>query len=1016
MTFDSMAERHAESAQHLPAFHDLNLTGIKDKVAQILQLIGRDSLFREYTLHDISHVDEMLCILDWLIPTKTQQVMTPADWLLIVLSVYFHDVGMLVTKAEFEARSQSGFPTFCEDELFAGDEGIEYRSKVLALGAEADQFLYEEFVRRYHADRIADWINGRANVHQGVSTATATEVTSVLSALPREFRADLSLVCQSHHLADLANLAKYKISQPYGNSDAETANVHYAALLLRSADLLHINANRTPSVMFRLIDPQDPVSQREWAKQSSVRRVRPKKAVGGDVRSSDEPSQDTIEVFATFQEANGFFGLTSFLRYAEDQLIQTSDWARMAAEQQDAPYVLPWRRIDDTEVTATGFLPEKLGFSLDQDRILDLLTGHTLYGDSDVVIREVVQNALDATRLQMMLDGQPSEKGIVKIHWASTSRTLTIRDNGTGMSQSVIERNLLRAGASLYQEDTFKRQHPDFSPISRFGIGVLSTFMIADRVEITTCSPDDEEARHLTLRSVHGRYLVQLLDKSTDERARSLAPHGTEVTLRLRASVELTKVLDIVKRWVVVPKCSVTAQVDDTQPVPIGFASPGAALEAVIEQLGQEVVKDSKPANGAIKVLEEERDGVVLAFAVMWSEYFREWEFLGAPTTDNLLLGTCVEGIRVEDSAPGFSDAPILAICNASGPGAPKTNVARSGLEHTPERVGLLRSIYCTYFSHVTTECAALSSHRGESITRAAQEAHILLSPLFRESDFDREFRRRNRAESSIVDIGLFEAESRRHRFLLVEAEGIRDMRAADILLDEAVVWTVDSEFVRAAEHLLREIPSHATLRSLAEAFATESFSPPAGTMLIGYDPDWFPHRVGLRDRVVGQIIIRPEQKRADLGWIHGTETDRWVSFATESGKRDLMVAATMPEGDGLESVVGVRAHGTLYLLADVPAGEYLLQLMGRSSGDAYGQRAQAIASSCVLSFLTAYKRPVDVDDFVERSLASDIRGVRSQALQGLIDRDALADALRATRSNIFDTWAWSRRTDTTEI
>src|SRR5258705_13862694 len=100
------------------------------------------------------------------------------------------------------------------------------------------------------------------------------------------------------------------------------------------------------------------------------------------------------------------------------------------------------------------------------------------------------------------------------------------------MTQQIIERHLLRVGSSRYQDPNFKKQFPEFAAISRFGIGVLSTFMVADSVEITSCHPDDAEARQLSLRSVHGKYLIRLLPKDSVE-TKSLAPHGTRVKLRL---------------------------------------------------------------------------------------------------------------------------------------------------------------------------------------------------------------------------------------------------------------------------------------------------------------------------------------------------------------------------------------------------------------------------------------------------------------------------------------------------
>ena len=94
------------------------------------------------------------------------------------------------------------------------------------------------------------------------------ELDGLLDALPEAFRRDLGTVCESHHLDDLADLKKYRVSQPYGNTSSATANVQYAAIVLRTVDLLHMTSDRTPSVAFKLISPTDPISQREWAKQT----------------------------------------------------------------------------------------------------------------------------------------------------------------------------------------------------------------------------------------------------------------------------------------------------------------------------------------------------------------------------------------------------------------------------------------------------------------------------------------------------------------------------------------------------------------------------------------------------------------------------------------------------------------------------------------------------------------------------------------------------------------------------
>ena len=242
------AELMAKEAETIPAFNGLNLYYIKEKVTEILQHIGKDGIFSEYTLHDISHINTMLESLDWIIPNNTQKIMTATDWLLIVLSIYFHDMGMLVTRDEFEKRNQSEFANF-KTTMEKNENYNELNSKLKLFSEEKrDKYLYQEFVRKNHATRIRLWIEGNINIEFGVSEQIVNEIRELLRPLGEEFRQDLATVCESHHLDDLIDFDKYPISKPYANNKDSTANVQYAAIILRTADLLHVTQNRTPSV------------------------------------------------------------------------------------------------------------------------------------------------------------------------------------------------------------------------------------------------------------------------------------------------------------------------------------------------------------------------------------------------------------------------------------------------------------------------------------------------------------------------------------------------------------------------------------------------------------------------------------------------------------------------------------------------------------------------------------------------------------------------------------------------
>jgi len=950
--------------------------------------------------------------------------MTPADWLLTVLGIYFHDLGMLVTEEEFQARNDSDFPEFRKEQLFAGDSGKDYEDKVAELGEDEERFLYQEYVRYHHAERIADWISGRASKRRGVSETTAEAVASMLSALPGPFLSDLALVCESHHLDDLYDTNKYRVSRPYGQGPEVAANVQYAAILLRTADLLHITSDRTPSVMFRLVNPQDPVSQREWAKQHAVETVRSQVGKDEDGNFSKEAARNTVEVFATYDDAEAFFGLTSYLEYTEKQLQLSAQWAAASVAEHDSEYFFPWKSIDTSNVRAKGFSPQQLSFTLDQGRILDLLTGHTLYNDTGVVLRELVQNSLDAIRLQEMQAGRGPRSGLIEVEWNEDDRELVVRDNGTGMTSAVIERNLLKAGSSRYQEEGFKKAYPEFSSISRFGIGVLSAFMIADSVEIATCTPEEPTARQLTLRSVHGKYLVRLLDKDSDPTALRLMPHGTEVRLRVRKSARIGDVRSTFNRWVVVPRCEVSLAVNEEVAARIAFESPKQALEQRLQERGMRLWDGSEPpGDRVVKVIQLDEEQVSTAIAVQWSRYFEEWAFLSTksvPVGDQVgryLVGTCIEGIRVEETTPGFLEDGVVALVDARGPLAPKTNVARAGLEATPERRLMLRRIYSAYIRHIEEESSALRTNRGQSLTWAAQEGESLVADLLSgESTVGRYV---NVLRSVELD-ALVEA-LRSGTLLLTETDGSRGIVSCEALSDAAYLWTVDSGLVRSAEGILREIPAEGSLSGISNSFSNGGFQLPHGVTLVGFHPERTLYQMALSDREVGEIVIRPEERRIDLAWRRPDGGSQWLELASSEpnirgyrrpGGHPVFIGNTEIPVAGRNGEVAIRAHGSYYIFADTEIAKFVVQSMAALSD----QNSKELFSDAMVLILQSYlnrtQRPEDITRFLEG--VEDGRALRRLQLigEGGAKLDDVVRILEEMPHKSFDPSAWLRRSD----
>ncbi|WP_206318100.1 HD domain-containing protein, partial [Pseudomonas viridiflava] len=92
-------------------------------------------------------------------PDQTKSALQPADYLLLTLSIYFHDLGLLISIAEYERRGQNQeFQAYLR-ELKQNSTDDEYSAKLSMLSDEMrDKVNYQEFVRRTHGARVKEWI------------------------------------------------------------------------------------------------------------------------------------------------------------------------------------------------------------------------------------------------------------------------------------------------------------------------------------------------------------------------------------------------------------------------------------------------------------------------------------------------------------------------------------------------------------------------------------------------------------------------------------------------------------------------------------------------------------------------------------------------------------------------------------------------------------------------------------------------------------------------------------------
>ncbi len=194
---------------------------------------------------------------------------------------------------------------------------------------------------------------------------------------------------------------------------------------------------------------------------------------------------------------------------------------------------------------------EKRIFQAEVSRLLDIVA-HSLYSQKEIFLRELISNASDACdRLRYLALIQPALLGEdaafrVVIEPNTQRRTLTVSDNGIGMSREELIENLgtiARSGTSQFLQELSGDERKDRTLIGQFGVGFYSVFMVADRVEVTSRKAGAEEA-WLWISDGKGEFTVEAGER---------ASRGTTIVLHLREDaaefVEPSRLKEIVKTY-----------------------------------------------------------------------------------------------------------------------------------------------------------------------------------------------------------------------------------------------------------------------------------------------------------------------------------------------------------------------------------------------------------------------------------------------------------------------------------
>jgi molecular chaperone HtpG len=205
------------------------------------------------------------------------------------------------------------------------------------------------------------------------------------------------------------------------------------------------------------------------------------------------------------------------------------------------------RDLVEGNLMTTGV--EQLEFQAEARQLLDLMV-HSVYSDKDSFLRELISNAsdaLDKLRIEAFqnkdLDVDTSDLHI-EIVADKAARTLTVRDNGIGMTRAEVVDligTLAKSGTAELRQQLREAKNAAVSEelIGQFGIGFYSTFMVADKVELLTRKAGESEATKWES-SGDGTYTIASVED---------ASQGTAVTLHLKPEDKEDALHDYTSEW-----------------------------------------------------------------------------------------------------------------------------------------------------------------------------------------------------------------------------------------------------------------------------------------------------------------------------------------------------------------------------------------------------------------------------------------------------------------------------------
>ena len=527
------------------SYQNLYSTWTLNKLACSSILKSTLTRYPYFSMHDASHAEAVLSKMEMLLGDRIQNL-SPTDTWLLLHAAYAHDLGMVVQWSEIEhVWEQPDFQHFLTSLCSNGDREVrEAAHFVQSAQKEIDAGILWPLKAHRYVDLInAAYFRGKhANMSRRYIRTVSSELNLDLGhqglIQPRIIKL-LGNICEIHN-AQLAEVLKLDYRTDGVNSDY--AHPRFIAMMLRLGDLLDIDNGRfnTASELSFGPLPESSVPHKEKHEATTHLLVTP----------------EEIQFRSNCPSISAYLETRNLVTWLEEEVnFLTVQWPQIAPKELGgyAP------RFDQKELLIEGVqdVQELAGsrFEISQEKAFQIIEGSNIYEDRFVFIREILQNAMDASKLQLWRD---LETGIyrawisspelsklqpydlkeeiynsypIHVRLSTTPDGLTqveVEDHGTGISIDGFK-NMCHVGTSNSNssqiQDNLRKMPNWLRPTAGFGVGLQSIFLLTDQFEIDTST--GTESFHATLQTHRTGGYLQL-------HRIALRPRGTVIRARFR--------------------------------------------------------------------------------------------------------------------------------------------------------------------------------------------------------------------------------------------------------------------------------------------------------------------------------------------------------------------------------------------------------------------------------------------------------------------------------------------------